>query len=162
MELAPTAAEAVRKINGSEYLTVIITNQPVIARGECGFEELERIHNKMYTLLGNEGAYLDGLYFCPHHPDSGFEGEVKELKIDCDCRKPKIGMLKKAAEDMNIDLGQSWFVGDTYQDVQTGKNAGVKTVLLISGDESKTNKYGCTPDYIAKNLNEAVEIILNQ
>ena len=162
MELAPTAAGAVRKINGSEYLAVIVTNQPVIARGECSYYELERIHNKMYTLLGNEGAYLDGLYFCPHHPDSGFEGEVKELKIDCDCRKPKIGMLKKAAEDMNIDLNKSWFVGDTYQDVQTGINADMKTVLLSSGDENKTNKYGCIPDYIASDLNEAVEIILNQ
>ena len=71
-------------------------------------------------------------------------------------------MLKKAAEDMNIDLNKSWFVGDTYQDVQTGINADMKTVLLSSGDENKTNKYGCIPDYIASDLNEAVEIILNQ
>ncbi len=160
MELAPTAAEAIRKINSSEYLAVIITNQPVIARGECSFKELERIHNKMYTLLGNEGAYVDGLYFCPHHPDSGFDGEIKELKIDCDCRKPKTGMLRRAAEDLNIDLGRSWFVGDTYQDVQTGVNAGMKTVLLSSGDENKKNKFGCTPDYTVNQLNDAVEMIL--
>ena len=162
MELAPTAAEAIRKINGSEYLAVIVTNQPVIARGECSFEELERIHNKMYTLLGKEGAYVDGLYFCPHHPDSGFEGEVKELKIDCDCRKPKIGLLKKAATDLNIDLGKSWLIGDTYQDVQTGINAGMKTVLLSSGDEKKNNKYGCEPDYTAEHLYKAVEMILKK
>ena len=162
MELAPAAADAIRKINRSEYLAVIVTNQPVIARGECSLEELERIHNKMYTLLGSEGAYVDGLYYCPHHPDSGFEGEIIELKIDCDCRKPKTGLLRRAAEDLNIDLSQSWFVGDTYQDVQTGINADMKTVLLSSGDENKTNKYICTPDYIANDLNEAVEIILNQ
>ena len=162
MELTQTAAKAIREINCSEYLTVIVTNQPVIARGECSLEELERIHNKMYTLLGNEGAYVDGLYFCPHHPDSGFEGEVKELKFDCDCRKPKTGLLKRAAEEMNIDLSRSWFVGDTYQDVQTGVNAGMKTILLNSGDENKTNRYGCTPDHIAEDLSQAVEIILNQ
>ena len=113
--------------------------------------------------MGNDGAYIDGLYFCPHHPDSGFDGEVKELKIDCDCRKPKIGMLKKAADELNIDLSKSWFVGDTYQDVQTGINAGMKTILLVSGDVNKLkNKYGCDPDYTADALNEAVDIILNQ
>lgn len=162
MELTPTAADAIRKINGSEYLAVIVTNQPVIARGECSFEELERIHNKMYTLLGNEGAYLDGLYFCPHHPEGGFDGEVKELNIDCNCRKPKIGLLKMAAKELNIDLGKSWFVGDTYQDIQTGINAGMKTILLCSGDENKDNKYGCIPDYTVDQLDNAVEIILKK
>lgn len=162
MELVPTATEAIRKINGSEYLAVIVTNQPVIARGECSFEELEKIHNKMSTLLGSEGAYIDGLYFCPHHPDSGFDGEVKELKTDCDCRKPKTGLLKKAADDLNIDLSRSWLVGDTYQDIRTGTDAGMKTVLLKSGAENKLNKYQCDPDYTAHNLNEAIGIILNQ
>ena len=161
MELAPTAAEAIKKINSSEYLAVIITNQPVIARGECSIEELEKIHNKMYTLLGNKGAYADGLYYCPHHPDGGFEGEAKEFKINCNCRKPKTGMLRKAEKDLNIDLSRSWFVGDTYLDVQTGVNAGMKTILLRSGDENKSDKYGCVPDHIADDLNEAVDIILN-
>lgn len=162
MELIPGAAEAIRKLNGSEYLAVIVTNQPVIARGECGFDELERIHNKMYALLGNDGAYIDALYYCPHHPDSGFDGEVRELKFDCDCRKPKIGMLQKAAEDLNADLSSSWFVGDTYLDVQTGINAGMKTVLLSSGDQNKADKFNCRPDYAAKDLAEAVKIILGE
>ncbi|MGN1189703.1 MAG: HAD-IIIA family hydrolase, partial [Candidatus Ornithospirochaeta sp.] len=87
-ELLPGVSEAIKKINKSGYLAVVVTNQPVIARGEVTFEGLETIHNKMETLLGKEGAYLDGIYFCPHHPRSGYEGEVKELKIDCDCRKP--------------------------------------------------------------------------
>lgn len=124
VELEPRAAEAIRLINESEYLAVVITNQPVIARGECSFEELNHIHNRLYTLLGREGAYLDGLYFCPHHPDKGFEGEVPELKFDCDCRKPKIGMLKRAEADFNADLSNSWFIGDTAMDVQTGKMLG--------------------------------------
>ena len=129
-ELLSGVAEAVKKINKSSYLAVVVTNQPVIARGEVTFEGLETIHNKMETLLGTEGAYLDGIYFCPHHPHSGYEGEVKELKIDCDCRKPKPGMLLKAAEDLNIDLNQSYMVGDGENDIKAGKAAGCKTVLL--------------------------------
>lgn len=102
-ELLDGAADAIKKINASGYLAIVITNQPVIARGEVSFEELERIHNKMETLLGKKGAYLDAIYFCPHHPHKGYEGERPELKFDCDCRKPKPGMLLKAAQDFNID-----------------------------------------------------------
>lgn len=129
-ELLPGVADAIKKINKSGYLAVVVTNQPVIARGEVTFEGLETIHNKMETLLGKAGAYLDGLYFCPHHPHSGYEGEVKDLKIDCDCRKPKPGMLLKATEDLNIDLSQSYMVGDSESDIKAGKAAGCKTVLL--------------------------------
>lgn len=129
-ELLPGVAEAVKKINESGYLAIVVTNQPVIARGEVTFEGLEAIHNKMETLLGKEGAYLDAIYFCPHHPHSGYEGEVKELKIECECRKPKPGMLLKAAEDLNIDLSQSYMVGDGENDIKAGKAAGCKTVLL--------------------------------
>lgn len=159
VELEPRAAEAIRLINESEYLAVVITNQPVIARGECSFEELNHIHNRLYTLLGKEGAYLDGLYFCSHHPDKGFEGEVPELKFDCDCRKPKIGMLKKAEADFNADLSYSWFIGDTTMDVQTGKNAGMHTIMLRSGDPKK-EKFNVTPDAMADDLLEAVRMIL--
>ena len=129
-ELLPGVAVAIKKINESGYLAIVVTNQPVIARGEVTYSQLENIHNKMETLLGKEGAYLDGIYFCPHHPHSGYEGEVKELKIDCDCRKPKPGMLLKAAEDLNIDLSQSYMVGDGENDIKAGKAAGCKTVLV--------------------------------
>lgn len=129
-ELVDGVSEAIKKINASGYLAIVVTNQPVIARGEVTFEGLETIHNKMETLLGKEGAYLDAIYFCPHHPHSGYEGEVKELKVDCDCRKPKPGMLLKAAEELNIDLSQSYMVGDGENDIKAGKAAGCKTVLL--------------------------------
>ncbi len=132
--LLPGVSDAVKKINASGYLAIVVTNQPVIARGEVTLEELKMIHNKMETLLGNDGAYLDGIYFCPHHPHSGYEGEVKELKIDCECRKPKSGMLLQAAKDFNIDLSQSWMVGDSKNDILAGKNAGCKTALI--GEES--------------------------
>lgn len=129
-ELLDGAAEAIRKINDIGYLTIIVTNQPVIARGEISFEELEKIHNKMETLLGEKGAYLDAIYYCPHHPDKGYQGENLSLKIDCECRKPKPGMLFKAAQDFNINLNLSWMVGDSKNDIQAGINAGCKTALI--------------------------------
>lgn len=123
-------AEAIAKINQSEYLAIVVSNQPVIARGEVSEEELRHIHDKMETLLGEKGAYIDGLYYCPHHPDSGFPGERKEYKIQCDCRKPKPGMLIKAAEDFNIDLNASWMIGDSENDMLAGKAAGCGTILI--------------------------------
>jgi len=139
-ELLDGVAAAIRKINESGYLAIVVTNQPVIARGEVSFEELNEIHNKMETLLGKEGAYLDAIYYCPHHPHKGYEGERPELKMDCACRKPKPGMLFKAAEDFNIDLSQSWMIGDGENDIKAGINAGCKTILL----SDKHENYGQT------------------
>lgn len=156
------AAEAVQKINESEYLAIVITNQPVVARGECSFDTLNAIHNRLHTLLGEKGAYIDGLYFCPHHPDKGFAGEVPELKIECDCRKPSIGMIRRAVEDYNIDLENSWMIGDTGMDVQTGINAGVKTALVMTGEKEKFKKYSVRPDVTGKDLLNCVEQILGR
>lgn len=153
-ELVSGAAEAVKLINASGCLAIVATNQPVIARGEVTFDELAEIHNKMETLLGHEGAYLDGIYFCPHHPHKCYEGEVPELKIECECRKPKAGMLLKAAEDFNIDLSQSWMIGDGENDILAGKAAGCRTALI--GNES----FG--QDVTAETLTEAVKLILKQ
>lgn len=130
MELLPGAAEAIRRINESGYLAILVTNQPVIARGEVTEAELQEIHNKLETLLGREGAYLDAIHYCPHHPHKGFEGEVPELKFDCACRKPKPGMLLQAAKDYNIDLTASWMVGDRESDIQAGQAAGCRTALV--------------------------------
>lgn len=154
-ELLPDVAEAIQKINSSGYLCIVVTNQPVIARGEVTFEELDGIHCKMETLLGLQGAYIDGLYYCPHHPHRGYEGEIPELKFDCDCRKPKPGMLLKAAEDFHIDLSQSFMVGDGENDIGAGKNAGCKTVLV----GSKNQPYG--QDYYADDLKSFVEQYLH-
>lgn len=130
LELLPGAAEAIREINRSGYLAIVVTNQPVIARGEVTEWQLREIHDKMETLLGQEGAYIDALYYCPHHPDKGFAGEIPAFKTDCDCRKPKPGMLFKAAEDYNIDLSQSWMVGDGRNDVLAGQAAGCRTIRI--------------------------------
>lgn len=124
------AAEAIRRINQSGYLAIVVTNQPVIARGEVTREGLEEIHRKMETLLGQEGAYLDDIFVCPHHPDKGFPGEVPAYKMECECRKPKPGLLLRAAEKYNIDLTESWMIGDQRQDVQAGEAAGCRTMLV--------------------------------
>lgn len=129
-ELLDGVTDAIKKINASGYLAIAVTNQPVIARGEVSFEELNEIHNKMETMLGKCGAYLDGIYYCPHHPHKGYEGEIPELKFDCDCRKPKPGMLLKASADFNIDISQSWMIGDGENDVKAGLNAGCRTALI--------------------------------
>lgn len=139
-ELINGVAEAIRKINTSGYLVIVVTNQPVVARGEVTLEELKEIHNKMETLLGKEGAYVDGIYYCPHHPHKGYKGEKLEYKIECECRKPKPGMLLKAAKDFNIDLRQSWMVGDGEQDIKAGIIAGCKTALIETNESSRLNK----------------------
>lgn len=133
MELTEDAADAIKMINNSGYLAIVVTNQPVVARGEVSFEELAEIHKKMKTDLGKNGAYIDGLYFCPHHPHKGYEGEISELKVHCDCRKPKPGMLLKAAQDFNIDLKKSWMIGDNDSDIQAGQSAGCQGIKIKEG-----------------------------
>ena len=153
-ELLPGVAEAVKMINSSGYLAIVVTNQPVIARGEVTAHELQEIHNKMETLLGAEGAYLDAIYYCPHHPHKGYEGELPELKMECDCRKPKPGMLFRAAEDFNIDLNESWMIGDGENDVKAGIAAGCKSVLIGAGDFGQY--------FNVNSLLEAVEHLLEE
>ena len=135
MELLPGAADAIRYINSKGYLAVVVTNQPVIARNLCSLEELDYIHATLETLLGKEQAYLNGIYYCPHHPDKGYPEERPEYKIACDCRKPKPGMLLKAASDWNIDLSESYMIGDSGRDIQAGHAAGVKESILIPTNE---------------------------
>lgn len=151
-ELLEGVGEAVRKINLSGYLAIVITNQPVIARGEVTADGLQKIHNKMETMLGKEGAYLDGIYYCPHHPDKGFSGEVEELKIVCECRKPKAGLLLQAAKDFNIDLSQSWMIGDSENDVLAGKNAGCKTALIGETDYGQNLQVTSLLDFVKEVL----------
>ena len=159
-ELEDCALEAIKKINKSGYLAVVITNQPSVARGLCEIEDIERIHKKLSTLLGREGVYVDDILFCPHHPDKGFPEENPLYKIPCECRKPKTGMVDKAAAKYNIDLSQSWMIGDTTMDLQTGVNAGMRTALVLTGDAGQDKKYDVQPNLIGKDLLEAVEMIL--
>jgi histidinol-phosphate phosphatase family domain/HAD-superfamily hydrolase, subfamily IIIA len=150
--LLPGVADAIRRINESDYLAIVVTNQPVIARGEISLSELNAIHNKMETLLGQEGAYVDDIFFCPHHPDKGFEGERPEYKMECECRKPKPGLLIQAAEKYNIDLKKSWMVGDSVNDMKAGQSAGCKVLLI--GDNEKDYLFSSTLEQAIKRICE--------
>lgn len=158
IELLDGVAEAVKLLNKSDYLAVIVSNQPVIARGEASFGDVEDMFKKIETLLGREGAYIDGYFYCPHHPDKGYAGEIAELKIKCGCRKPNIGLLLQASERFNLDLSQCVMIGDGNIDVLTAKNAGIPSVKVKTGIIEECS---CQADYEADDLLEAVRIVLN-
>jgi D,D-heptose 1,7-bisphosphate phosphatase len=150
-ELIDGTADAIKKINSLGYLAIVITNQPVIARGEVDFQTLELIHMKMETELGRHGAYIDDLFFCPHHPDKGFPGERPEYKIECGCRKPKPGMILQAAEKYNIDLSKSYMAGDEKRDIGAAQAAGCRPVFIGSPEQQQSLGYEnilCFPDLI--------------
>lgn len=161
LELLPGAASAIRRINESDYLCFLVSNQPVVARRLCTMEDVEATHRHLETLLGAEGAFVDDIRFCPHHPDRGFPGEDPELKIDCACRKPKPGMILELAERYNVDLSKSFMVGDTSSDIQTAKNAGLRSALVMSGMKEPKPKYNVVPDMIAADLDDAVSAVLS-
>ena len=163
-ELIERVSESIKLINKTEYIVIVVTNQPVIAKGFITSIQLDLIHKKMDSLLGNQGAYVDDLFYCPHHPQSGFKGEVKELKINCNCRKPNSGMLIEAAKKYNIDLEKSWIIGDRYADVKAGNQVDVSTVLLKTGHagNDKDKFFDLNPDKEFNNLYEAVNYIIKK
>jgi histidinol-phosphate phosphatase family protein len=162
--LNPDVPAAIKKINASGYLVVVVTNQPGIAKGFCSYKEVEKIHDKMNGLLGERGAHIDALYMCPHHPEKGHCGEIEELKIDCECRKPKPGLIHAAAKDLDIDLHRSWVIGDSLTDIAAGKKAGTKTILLSNGggcgSREEKRLAGEKPDFLCADLAHALKIIL--
>lgn len=162
LELLPGAAEALHELNHNGWRAVLITNQPVVAKGWCTEAELQNIHNKLETMLGKEHAFLDRIYYCPHHPEKGFPGERADLKIDCECRKPKTAMIQWAVADLNIDLNQSWLIGDSTTDLQTAKNAGVKSILVRTGAAGKDGKHDARPDFTFDTVRDAVNFILSE
>ncbi|MBE6100539.1 MAG: HAD-IIIA family hydrolase [Selenomonas ruminantium] len=160
LDLLPGAAEAVAKVNASEYLGMVVSNQPVVARGMCSVEDVQAINRKLGVLLGKEGAYLDDIAFCPHHPDKGYAGENPLYKIDCSCRKPGAGMLEALAERWNIDLSASWLIGDSIRDIECGNRAGVKTILVRTGEYEAGKAAVPSPKAVADDVLSAVKMIL--
>jgi len=155
------AAKAIKKINNSDYLTVVITNQPMIAKGFMTEEDLEEIHKKLETELGRGGAKIDAIYYCPHHPERGFDGEIPELKMKCHCRKPDIDLIKKAVQDFNLDLSKSFFIGDSSVDAKTAENAKIKFVGVKTGYACQDGKYPINQKFpLFKNLLEAINRII--
>lgn len=149
--------QAIKKINASEYLAIVVTNQPMIAKGFITADQLENIHKKMEWLLGQENCYLDDIYYCPHHPKTGFLGEITDLKIECECRKPKPGMLLKAAVNCNIELRESWMIGDRESDIVAGKSAGCTTILIAENSDGNFSS-----DFVFSKLVDAVNFILEE
>ncbi len=156
--LLPGAAEAVRLLNASKYLVIVVTNQPVVARGMCDIDDVLRINRCLSSILGKAGAYWDDIVFCPHHPHKGFPEENPLYKRVCNCRKPKTGMLDIMADRWHIALSKSWLIGDSSRDIECAKNAGMKSVLVHSGEHLRTDRM--KPDYNALDILEAVKTIL--
>ncbi len=142
------AGEAIRKLNEAGFKVVIITTQSGVARGYFTIETLQRVNKRLTEILKKDGAQIDGIYFCPHHPDE-----------NCECRKPKPGLILKAKRKFNLNLKNSWVVGDKKEDIELGKNAGSKSILVLTGYGKETKKK-VKPDYTVSNIKEAVKIIL--
>lgn len=145
------AREALQNFSSGDSLLILITNQAQINRGLLTVEKLHEINNPIYEELGRYGRNLDGFYFCPHRPEE-----------NCDCRKPKIGLVIKAKQDFDIDLNQSWFIGDTTSDIKAGKDSGCKTILVQTGYAGRDKSFDIVPDFIARNLMAAYRIIKNE
>ncbi|RKN82187.1 HAD-IIIA family hydrolase [Paenibacillus ginsengarvi] len=160
LSLEPCATEAIRKINQSGYLAIVVTNQPVVARGLCNISDVENIHKKLESLLGKQGVILDDILFCPHHPDKGYPEENPIYKIPCQCRKPNTGMIEICIEKYNIDVKSSWIVGDTTTDILTGQRIGLQTALVLTGEAGADKKYDVISDITCNNLLDAINNIL--
>lgn len=160
LDLLPGAAAAVRSLNDAEFRVAVITNQPVLARGDCTPAELAQIHYKLEGLLGLEGAFVDGIWWCPHHPDSGFPGEVAALKRECDCRKPATGLIVEASRRLNCDISRSWMIGDTTSDMLVARRSGLGAILVRTGEAGKDGKWRCPPDFVVADLAAAVRLIV--
>jgi histidinol-phosphate phosphatase family protein len=162
LRILPGAGEAVRRLNRAGLRTALVTNQPILARGECDAAGLALIHAKLETELGRQGAFLDRIYHCPHHPDAGFPGEVAALKIACDCRKPGPGLLLRGAADLNVDLAKSWMIGDSLADVRAARACGVTAILVRTGDDAVDPAQAeASSDFIVADVGAAARLILD-
>lgn len=154
------AAEAIKLLNDAGFLVVVVTNQSGVARGYFTEDDVMAVNDKMLFDLNVVGAFVDAVYYCPHHPDFGGE----EYDIDCNCRKPKVGMVVKAQEEFEIDINESFVVGDHKGDIELGKNAGARTVHVLTGhgvaEGKKLEEAGIVPDCTSDNLLSAVQYIL--
>jgi histidinol-phosphate phosphatase family protein len=155
LRLLPGVTEAIKKLNKLGCLVVVVTNQPVVARGLATEGEVDEIHAVLLKRLAKKGARIDAIYYCPHHP----EASIKRYRLSCRCRKPNIGMLLKAIKKFKISPKDSFIIGDRTADILTGKRAGLRTILLKTGYAGQDGKYNIKPDLVVKNISEAVRRI---
>lgn len=152
---------AVKSVNRAGVPLICVTNQPDVAKGFMSFGDLDRVLAALDTELAKDGAYLDELYYCPHHPEQGWDGEVADLKITCECRKPRPGMLLRAAEEHNVDLRNSWLIGDRFADLAAAREVGAKTALVSTGHAGQDrDKFDFTPDLEVPDFAAAIDHIL--
>lgn len=161
--LFPYAGEAIRQLNENGWLAIVTTNQAGVARGYFSEEMIETVHKSMREKLETDGARLDAIYYCAHHPSVG----EPPYRFDCDCRKPKPGLISRAASDFDIDLKNSWMVGDRYSDIQMARNAGVKSAFVLSGYgrgewEHQRQSWTEQPDMVAEDLLQVVLKIVEE
>lgn len=161
LETFPFAGPALRRLNREGWRSVVVTNQPVLARGDCTARELRDIHAKLDTELARHGAFVDRYYVCPHHPHAGFDGEVRALKIDCSCRKPKPGLLLRAAEELNVDLAASWMIGDGSGDAGAALAAGVSSIGVETGEAGLDDRTPFEAEFLQPDVAAAVEFIID-
>lgn len=159
LKLIPGVGAALKSLRHAGFRLAILTNQPVIARGDASEAEVAAIHRRLEWELGKHGAYVDAIYVCPHHPDAGFPGERAELKIACDCRKPATGLFELARRDLNIDPARSWMVGDQTGDVEMARRAGLRSILVRTGMGGRDGRYPAAPDHVEDDLAGAAEVI---
>ena len=160
LELLPGVGATLRALRQAGFRLVVLTNQPVIARGEATERDVAAVHRKLEWELGKEGAYLDAIYVCPHHPDRGFPGERIELKTHCECRKPGTKMVEQACRDLGIDAAHSWMIGDRSGDIEMAGRAGLRSVLVRTGAAGRDGKFSAAPDHVADDLSSAAAVIL--
>jgi D,D-heptose 1,7-bisphosphate phosphatase len=160
LELLPGVGTALRSLRRAGFRLVVITNQPVVARGEASEADLALIHRRLEWELGTSGTFVDAIYVCPHHPDRGFPGERAHLKLVCDCRKPATGLVERASHELQIDVASSWMIGDQTVDIETAHRAGLRSVLVQTGAAGGDGRFPATPDYVAPDLGAAAETIL--
>jgi D-glycero-D-manno-heptose 1,7-bisphosphate phosphatase len=158
--LVPGAAEAIARVRRAGYAAVVVTNQSAVARGLISESELAAIHAELAARLERSGARLDGVFACPHHPTEG----LGEYKRDCDCRKPKSGLLVRASRELDLDLDRSWIVGDAERDLLAGVRLGVRGVLVGTGkgaaERERLIADRAAPAYFAADVRAAAELIL--
>lgn len=157
LHFIPGSIDAIRLLNENNFLVVIVTNQAGVAHGYYSENDVLEFHKLMKIKLEKEGAKIDGIYYCPHHPES----KIEKYRLYCNCRKPKPGMLKKAEKDLNIDLKRSFMIGDTISDIHAGKSVGCKTILVLTGyGKEEIKNSHIEYDLIANDLYDVIGQIL--
>jgi D-glycero-D-manno-heptose 1,7-bisphosphate phosphatase len=160
-QLLPGVGQAIKRLNQAQWPVVVVSNQSGVARGYFPPDLVGKVHHLMAEMLERDGARLDGVYYCPHHP----RAELDDFRQECNCRKPRTGLFEQAASDLGLDLSKSYVIGDRTSDLKAGRNIGAKNILVLTGYGRGELEYvlpnkDVTPDFVAETLNHAVDYIL--